>query len=169
MQLKNHKLITLTIAGLLTAICIIGQIVCSSLPNIQPTTTILMLTSIFISPVTSIEISCAVILINGIMFGFGIWIPFQIIGYVVCIMMIYWLNKRITFIKAMTVTAISAFVYGFITNLSMLFFIDTMQLIPCCIAAIPFDAYHCIGNIVFVSIFYYPFKYLSQKYQLRRI
>ena len=156
----NNKITiqNICIAALMIAICTIGRILCASLPNIQPMTAFIILSAIFFTPFVSIGICIGSILMTSILFGFGIWVPFQMVAYVViCLVCILFKSKCNHHIVVVIIGIAAAFIYGFITNLSMLFFVNSGFLLVW-VSGLMFDVYHAIGNVAFLFILYRPFK-----------
>lgn len=158
----NIKEITFT--GMMIAICIVLRYAIGllSLPNIQPLTAILILLSIFISCRVSILTGSCVMLITGMLLGFGIWIPLQMIGFAVVS-----IGSRLVKDKSAIVIiiwgAFASYIYGFIVTLSMLAYVPIEALIPTWISGITFDTFHALSTVVFLIVLYPIFQVLGTK------
>src|SRR5699024_1993579 len=89
--------------------------------------------------------------VSGLMTGFGIWTPFQMVAWTFVGFVSGFVprdRKGLLF----TWSIVSAFIYGFISSLSMLFFIPLSGFFMAYVTGLYFDAYHAIGNVVFLSV-----------------
>jgi len=159
--IMNKKILKeICLTGMLIALCTILRYVFSFLPNIQPITAIIILVSLFISRKISILTSMGLMIITGIILGFGIWIPLQILGYIIICLGTLLIIKR-NIILTLTWGIIGSYIYGFVVSLSMLPYIPNNTFISTWILGLPFDTYHAISTFIFILALYYPFKKVS--------
>lgn len=86
MQTKErYQLQRLTLLALLTAMCVVLRIFkIIDIPNVQPVTDIIMLTTLELGAGTGILLAILVMVISNIFLGFGIWTLSQIFAYAAC-------------------------------------------------------------------------------------
>lgn len=86
MQTKErYQLQRLTLLALLTAMCVVLRIFkIIDIPNVQPVTDIIMLTTLELGAGTGILLAILVMVISNIFLGFGIWTLPQIFAYAAC-------------------------------------------------------------------------------------
>ncbi len=71
----------LTLLALLAALAVVGRYAFQFLPNVQPITAIIILTGIFLGPVSSVILSVLVVFLSNMLLGMGIWTVWQIISW----------------------------------------------------------------------------------------
>ena len=126
-------------------------------PNIKPITAIVILSSIFIYIREGATIGALTMLLTGVLMGVGLWTPLQMLSYIIIAFGVKLLSKKNIYILV-AYGFISSFIYGFITNFSMLPYIENSSLIAVWISGIAFDLTHAISTSIFILILYSPFR-----------
>ncbi|MDL2310613.1 hypothetical protein LJC13_01380 [Peptostreptococcaceae bacterium OttesenSCG-928-C18] len=147
----------LAFLSLLAAATIVGRIFFIALPNVQPVTSIIIFSVIYLSLVDAILIDIVIILISNLYLGSGIWTIYQIISYAVIILIAFLLSKIKSFKESILLQGIfaflSGFIYGFVISVfSALLFSNVNNYWAYLIADVPFNLYHSMGNLVIYLI-----------------
>lgn len=159
----------LTLLALLAALAVVGRYAFQFLPNVQPITAIIILTGIFLGPLSSVILSLLVVFLSNMLLGMGIWTVWQIIswcliGLIAGTIGVIWKKVPILFIIFFSVFC--GYFYGFIISLTT--YQVTGHFWPYYIAGIPFDTAHAIGNGVFTILLYPLLQVLFQRYSKNR-
>ena len=126
----------LALLGVLTALCVVLRIFkIIPVPNVQPVTTIIMLTTLFVS--------------GGM--GFALAILTMIIST-----KWFWLQ--------LALVAFLGIEYGILVDLGMTIFGGLPAFIAYWAGSILFDTYHAIGNVVFYLLLYKPISLALQHF-----
>lgn len=157
--MKRTKEIALI--AMLVATCFVLRYVLSVFPNIKPITAIIILASVFLSIRIGAIVGALTMLTSGLLLGFGLWIPLQIIAYVIIAVGVKLLpNKSVILVTIYGFVA--PFIYGLITNLSMLPYIEKSSFIALWISGLGFDFLHSISTVAFILVLYLPFKNMAE-------
>jgi len=155
---RNVKLVALiaTIAGVAGLL----RLPFAALPNIQPTTVIVMISGYIFGPSAGFMIGAIAALVSNSFLGHGPWTPWQMLawglaGYTTGFF------KGSKVLDSPLVFALLAFVWGFLFDYIMnlwhwLFFVYPLTLktfIATYAASFYFDLMHAVGNFVFAYIF----------------
>ncbi|MFD1389418.1 ECF transporter S component [Oceanobacillus sp. FSL W7-1293] len=159
----------LTLLALLATLAVVGRYAFQFIPNVQPVTAIIILTGIFLGPMSAVILGILAVFLSNMLLGMGIWTVWQIIswciiGLIAGIMGITW--KRVPFIFIIIFSVVSGYFYGFIISLTT--YQVTGYFWPYYLAGLPFDTAHAIGNAVFVTLLYPLLHALLQRYAKNR-
>ena len=151
---KNRRL---TLIAMISTVAYVGRIMFSFIPNVQPTTTIIILVTIYIGTIDGLLVAIATMLMLNLYLGMGPWSVAQIFGFFMMVGMFYIIKKTNLSIKYYPVIAFfSGLFYGFVISLVQAPFFGWALFFPYWISGISFDVYHAIGNYVFFIILYKP-------------
>lgn len=151
----------LALLGVLTALCVVLRIFkIIPVPNVQPVTAIIMLTTLFVSGEMGFALAILTMIISNIFLGFGIWTIPQILAYGGCVLTIL-LFKKLTpltkwFWLQLALVAFLGIEYGILVDLGMTIFGGLPAFIAYWAGSILFDTYHAIGNVIFYLLLYKP-------------
>ncbi len=157
----------LTIISLLAALCVVGRISFQFLPNIQPVTTIIIITSAMLGVLPGICVAIISTYLTNLFLGMGIWTIWQIISWSVIAILAGLLGKIERNNKIIIFTTFSffaAYLYGLIVNIGSFTFAGNFFAYH--IAGLPFDTMHAIGNIAFMLLLY-PILVKLFQYQMK--
>lgn len=145
----------LTLISLLAAVCIVGRLAFQFLPNIQPVTTIIIISGAMLGVLPAICIAIITTYITNLFLGMGIWTIWQMIGWVVIgffagIIGKYTREKQMMYLTIFAFVA--AFIYGLIVNLGTFTFAGNF--IAYYLAGLSFDLIHAVGNVIFMLLLY---------------
>jgi energy-coupling factor transport system substrate-specific component len=142
---------------MLTAVNVASRVFLQFLPNVKPVTSIIILATIAFGLRFGIELSAATVLVSGVLLGFGTYIPFQILGWLVIAGVTALLDKLLSPGKVWPFALwafFSGFIYGFFVSLDKLF-ISPVYFVVYYLNGFPFDALHAIGNLAFFPVCYF--------------
>lgn len=145
----------IAIAGMMTALCIASRYALAPFPNVTAITAIIILL-VASSVKMGITVGVATMLITSLSFGFGPWTVLQILAYIVVAIGAKYVNK-------FAWAVLGCFMYGFITNFSMLPYIPVSALPATWVSGLPFDGLHALSTLTFVIVLYPVWKKYGEK------
>lgn len=139
------------------------------LPNVKPTTSLIILSSMYLGIISGTYIVAGIVFISGMLFGFGTFVPFQfaaweIIAIVAFIFKDFLKKHKIIFV---IYAMISGFFFGFVSSLDMLILYGRGAFITYYLNGLSFDLLHAIGNAVFSAILFVVFEHLHKQKMFR--
>ncbi|MGX7205197.1 hypothetical protein [Enterococcus pingfangensis] len=153
--------------ALLTAVCVIGRLMTSLIPNVQPITAILLIVTLNIGVVPALIIGSLSLIITNFYLGMGIWTIAQILAFAIIILLTGLLNKLPW--KSLLLEVVLGFVlsllYGLLVSAMLAPFFGIKQFWPYYLAGLSFDVMHGIGTVVFYVLLKKPLIKVFQRYQ----
>ncbi|WP_077621691.1 ECF transporter S component [Sediminibacillus massiliensis] len=156
----------LTLVSILAALAVVGRFAFQFLPNIQPVTTLIIISGFFLGPVAGILLAVLSTYLSNLFLGMGIWTVWQIIGWAFIGFlsgMIGKYFKNIPVILLSLFSIFSGYLYGLIISLTS--FTVSGKFLPYYLAGLPFDTYHAVGNGIFTFLLFPLFSKVFQRYQ----
>lgn len=155
--------------ALMTAACVVGRMLFTFLPNVQPMTAILLLLTLSLSLPEALLVATLSLVITNLFLGFGIWTVGQLLSYVV-ILLLFWLSSFIPVVGSKLwfqagVAGLMGFVYGFIYSVFNYFLLGMQVFWAYWISGLSFDALHAIGNLGFYLLLAPILRLLFQRYR----
>lgn len=147
----------IAIIGVLTAVNVTSRVWLHFLPNIKPVTSLIILVTIAFGLRFGMELSCTTVLVSGVIFGFGAYTPFQLLGWCMIVLFTQLLNKLFRHGNIVIFTAwavLCGYIYGFFVSLDKLF-ISVSYFWVYYLNGLLFDTFHAVGNLVFFPLCYY--------------
>ncbi|CCF13269.1 putative membrane protein [Brevibacillus laterosporus GI-9] len=146
----------ITLLAILAALSVAGRIALSSIPNVQPVTTFVILMTILMGLRYGLLLAIIVMILSNMVLGIGIWIIPQIIAYCI-IVVVTGIFIRPVFPKlSLFVMAIYAgftgMLYGFVNSLCQVPLYGSTYFLVYYLAGVPYDTMHAIGNFVFYVV-----------------
>lgn len=143
----------LTYLALLAAVTIIGRIFLQFIPNVQYVTTVIIFATIYLGFKEATLLNIVIMTVSNMFLGFGIWTVYQILSYMVIIIITSILKKEKSFREKITVQSVFCFVSGLIYGLIISIFSATMfsktsNFVAYYIAGLSFDLMHAVGNLI---------------------
>lgn len=140
---------------MLIALSVVGRIMFTFIPNVQPTTAIIIITSLFLGPIYGVVVAILSAILSNLVMGMGLWTFGQIIawgtiGLISGVMRKY--RDRLPVIVLAIYAVFCGFLYGFVISIPLYLF--SGKFLAYYIAGLPFDMSHAIGNGVFFLILY---------------
>lgn len=154
----------ITTLSMLVSLAVIGRIYFTFIPNVQPVTAIIIITSAIIGIRAGITVASLTIVVSNLYIGFGIWtipqvITFSIIALISGVIGKFFDYKSITWLSVFGL--ISGYLFGFIMSLYNYIIFGVFW--GYYLAGITFDTNHAIGNLFMVLILYKPLKKTFEK------
>lgn len=145
----------LTLIALLAALAVVGRYAFQFVPNIQPVTTIIILSAFFLGPVSGIILAFLTTYLSNLVMGMGLWTVWQIAAWSIIGIISGMLGK--IFQKnplpiLMVFSVFSGYFFGFVMSLAN--YIIAGKFLSYYLLGLPFDTYHAIGNAIFMVILF---------------
>ncbi|WP_010095959.1 ECF transporter S component [Ornithinibacillus scapharcae] len=156
----------ITLLAILATLAVVGRIAFASIPNVQPVTSVIIISGLFLGPVSGIMLALLVTFLSNMILGTGIWTVWQIISwaFIGCLAGIagrVW--KNIPFVVIIIMSLFSGYLYGFIISLTN-YQVTGHGFWAYYVVGLPYDTYHAVGNVIFMILFYPTISYLFKKY-----
>lgn len=156
------KAIHIATMGALSAILLVGQLGMSFLPNIEPVSTLIILYTLVYKKQV-FPIIYAFVLLEGIIFGFGIWWVSYLYIWSILALLVLALQKMDSAVRWAVVSASFGLAFGALTAIPYLISGGLYAAFTYWTNGIPFDILHCIGNFVLTLALYKPLLHLLQR------
>ncbi|WP_214824187.1 hypothetical protein [Exiguobacterium algae] len=137
----------------LLALAVLGRWVFMTIPNVQPTTAILMLTALYIGWTSAAILALFVPLLSGLLLGIGPFVLYQFLGWLLVVSLTYLLRPMLlrSSIPLLAVGLVGGFLYGWTVNVSFMEVIG-VDFIKLLLLSAPFDLAHGLSNVVFLFL-----------------
>ena len=150
--------------SMLASIAVIGRIYMTFIPNVQPMTTLIIITAVLMGRTNGVILATISIIISNLYLGFGTWTFPQIISFSLIALIagcFYRFKDKKYFIYILAVIGgFAGYFHGFI--MSIFDYIIFGNFWAYYLAGIPFDTYHAVGNIVITLILFQPIKLIFE-------
>ncbi|RFB17015.1 ECF transporter S component [Bacillus sp. HNG] len=151
----NLSVKNLTFLSMLIALSVVGRIMFTFLPNVQPTTAIIIIASLFLGPIYGVIVAVLSSVLSNLVMGMGLWTVGQIFAWGIIGLISGALRKyrdRIPVAVLVIYAVFCGFLYGLVISIPLYLF--SGKFFAYYIAGLPFDMSHAIGNGVFFLILY---------------
>jgi energy-coupling factor transport system substrate-specific component len=143
----------------LAALAIAGRVAFAAFPNVKPTTDIVIFAGYALGPAGGFAVGGLTALVSNIWFGQGPWTPWQMAGWGMCGLLGAALaigGRNVGRFTLAAVCGLAGLLYGALLNFSLMATyggdLSLEHFLVLESRAIPFDAAHAIGNIVFALV-----------------
>lgn len=143
----------LTTIAMLSCLSFVGRMAFSFLPNMQPTTVIIIIITMYFGLTDGLLVATLSMLMSNVYLGMGVWTIAQIASYsviVIAVGLLVKLNLPYRYFGAVSFT--SGLLYGLIISLVQAPFFGWVSFIPYYISGIPYDFSHAVGNLLFFIV-----------------
>ena len=148
--------------GMMIAIIEVCKVVMMHIPNIELTTFwIIMFTLYFGNKI--LYVVPAFILIEGCMFGFGMWWIMYLYLWPLLALVTWIFRKSDSIWTWATISGMFGLLFGFFGAFPYIVTSGVYGAFTWWIAGIPWDIVHCIGNIVLMVVLYHPIRYVMKQ------
>jgi Squalene-hopene cyclase C-terminal domain/Prenyltransferase and squalene oxidase repeat len=137
----------------LAALAIAGRIAFAALPNVKPTTDIVIFAGYALGPAPGFAVGGLSALVSNFWFGQGPWTPWQMVGWGMCGVLgagLAVVRPRAGRLTLAVVCALAGIAYGALLNFSLMATyggdLSWQRFLVLESRAVPFDAAHAIGN-----------------------
>ena len=168
MQIKSVNRIA--IIGILTALNVASRVYLTFLPNIQPATSIIILSVITFGFMFAIMLVISTVLVSGLVFGLGITAVMQILAWSAIVMFSVVISRHFSRYRLPTLTVwafLCGYIYGFIVSLDKLLISPTFFIVYYANGLV-FDTLHAIGNLIFFPLCYTVLLPIFRRYTGRK-
>jgi len=143
----------------LAALAIAGRIAFAAFPNVKPTTDIIVFAGYALGPAGGFAVGGLTALVSNFWFGQGPWTPWQMAGWGMCGLIGAALaigGRNVGRFTLAAVCGIAGVLYGALLNFSLMATyggdLSLEHFLVLESRAVPFDAAHAIGNVVFALV-----------------
>lgn len=160
----NHSGKTLHIVtmGILSAVLFAGKLGMSFLPNIEPVTTLIILYTLTYKRQV-FPIIYTYVLLEGIVFGFGIWWVSYLYIWCILALVVLALQKIDSAVLWAVISGAFGLSFGALCAIPYLISGGPGAAFSYWTNGIPYDILHCLGNFVLTLILYDPLKHLLKR------
>jgi Prenyltransferase and squalene oxidase repeat len=137
----------------LAALAVAGRLAFAALPNVKPTTDIVIFAGYALGPAPGFAVGGLAALVSNFWFGQGPWTPWQMAGWGMCGILgagLAVVRPRAGRITLAVVCALAGVAYGALLNFSLMATyggdLSVKHFLALEARAVPFDAAHAIGN-----------------------
>ena len=165
-QKQNNKITTrdITIMALAVAIIEVSKVALAQIPNVELTSFwVIMFTLYFGTRI--FYVIPVFVLIEGVMYGFGLWWIMYIYAWPLLAIAVLLLRKMNTAWDWAFVSGVFGLLFGFLCAIPYIFVSGPAGAVAWWIHGIPFDLIHGIVNFVIMLTLYKPMKIVMTKTQ----
>lgn len=154
---KNKKLTTKDVAfiGMAIAIIEVCKIALQGIPNVETTTFWIMMFTMVLGGKMLFVIP-AFILIEGCIYGFGLWWVMYIYAWPLLAFIAWLIRKNDSVLLYSIISALFGLFFGALCSIPYFFIGGFAMMFNWWIAGIPFDIMHGIGNFAIMFLLYKP-------------
>ncbi len=152
----------ITLIGLMIAIIEVSKVLMMNLPNIELTSFwIIMFTLYFGNKI--LYVIPAFILIEGAMFGVGMWWIMYLYAWPILALITWIFRKKDSVWIWAAISGIFGLMFGLLCSIPYIVLSGVYGAFASWIAGIPYDITHCVGNFVLMMILYHPIRNVMNK------
>lgn len=135
------------------ALAVIGRWLFVAIPNVQPSTALLMLTALYFGFTSAAMLALFMPILSGLLLGIGPFVLFQFSGWLLVVVIVVLLKPLLLHSRwLLAAVGIGAgFLFGWTANLSFAEVIGA-DFVKLLVLSLPFDVAHGIGNAVFLIL-----------------
>ena len=159
----SKKIIQIVTMGLLAAILLIGQVGMAFLPNIEPVSTLIILYTL-IHKKHTFYIIYTFVLLEGILYGFGVWWVSYLYIWSILALITLTLQKIDSALLWAVISGAFGLSFGALTAIPYLISGGPGAAFAYWTNGIPYDILHCCGNFVLTLILYKPLLPILKKF-----
>lgn len=154
---KNKTLFSIITVALISSICFVGRLAFSSLPNIQPVTTIVILVTLIFGFKYGLAVSITTMFISNLYLGMGPWTLAQFAAYagivIITALLTHFLTRASTLINALFCLLMGYF-FSFVISLVQAPFFGIKTFWVYYLQGLSFDTLHALGNFAFAIVLF---------------
>lgn len=140
----------ITLIAMLSTISIVGRVFMNPIPNVQPTTFIIIAVGFVFGPIYGLTVALLSTIISNMVLGMGLWTVGQVIAWGLIGLisgLIGQRYKKVHYIVLAIYFGFTAYLYGFIMSLWTLV-LHPITFWMYYISGLPFDTNHAVGNVI---------------------
>ena len=142
------------VLSILIAIASMGRVLFVGIPSVQPASFVIIMTGIYFGPKSGIVAGVLTAVLSNLFLGFGPWLPGQMAmwgGMGALAGMFSWVLKKHTLYRY-SFAFVWGFLFGWGMNAFMFRYFGSSSFFAACIASIPLDLSHALGNVAFLRL-----------------
>lgn len=159
---SSGKIYNLVTMAALSAILLVGQLGMSFLPNIEPVSTLIILYTLTYKKQV-FPMIYTFVLLEGIIFGFGIWWVSYLYIWSILALIVLLLRKMDSVLLWAVVSGAFGLLFGALCAIPYLISGGPYAAFSYWSAGIPYDVLHCAGNFVLTFVLYKPLSNLLRR------
>ena len=148
--------------GVMAAVLTVAKLALSFLPNIEPVSLLLILCALTIG-YRSLYVVSAFILIEGLLYGFGIWWIFYLYVWPLLVILTIRFRKQDSVLFWAIFSGIYGLLFGLLYAISFLFSGGPYMVFVKWISGIPFDIIHGISNFIICLVLMKPLRRVMKR------
>ena len=163
-QKQNNKITTrdITIMALAVAIIEVSKVALAQIPNVELTSFWVIMFTLYFGPRIFYVIP-VFILIEGVMYGFGLWWIMYLYAWPLLAIVALLLRKMNSAWDWSFVSGLFGLLFGLLCAIPYIFTSGFAGAIAWWIGGIPWDLVHGIANFAIMLVLYKPMKYVMSK------
>ena len=154
----------ITIMALMVAIIEVSKVALAQVPNVELTSFWIIMFTLYFGPRIFYVIP-VFILIEGLMYGFGLWWIMYLYAWPMLAIVVLLLRKMNTAWDWSFVSGLFGLLFGFLCAIPYIFTSGFAGAVAWWIAGIPWDLVHGIANFIIMLVLYKPIKLVMAKMQ----
>lgn len=158
----SGKTLHIVTMGILSAVLFAGKLGMSFLPNIEPVTTLIILYTLTYKKQV-FPIVYTYVLLEGIVFGFGIWWVSYLYIWSILALVVIALQKIDSAVLWAVISGAFGLSFGALCAIPYLISGGPGAAFSYWVEGIPFDILHCLGNFALTLVLYDPLKHLLKR------
>lgn len=158
-KLSARELAALSLIG---ALMVGSKELMAALPNVEPVTLFLICTTL-VYGLKALYPCCVFVLLEGLLYGFGLWFFSYLYIWPVLVFAVYFLRKNRFPVFWTVIAALYGLTFGPLTAIPYLFIGGWHMAFSYWVAGIPFDLMHFVGNALMAGLFCKPLTGLMEK------
>ena len=152
----------IAVIGLMVAIIEVCKVALAQIPNVELTSFWIIMFTLYFGPRIFYVIP-VFILIEGMMYGFGLWWIMYLYAWPLLAIVVLLLRKMNTAWDWSFVSGLFGLLFGFLCAIPYVFTSGLAGAVAWWIAGIPWDLVHGIVNFAIMLVLYKPMKYVMAK------
>ena len=163
-QKQNNKITTrdITIMALAVAIIEVSKVALAQIPNVELTSFWVIMFTLYFGPRIFYVIP-VFILIEGVMYGFGLWWIMYLYAWPLLAIVVLLLRKMNSAWDWSFVSGLFGLLFGLLCAIPYIFTSGFAGAIAWWVGGIPWDLVHGIANFAIMLVLYKPMKYVMSK------
>ena len=165
----------LALVAALVALAVVGRLAFAAIPNVKPTTDIVLLSGYVLGPVPGFAVGALTALVSNIFLGQGPWTPWQMASWAIVGIAgggLAWAlrGRPLGRIRLALVCGAAGFVFGALMDVYQWSFAATQTLdsyLAVSATSLPYNVAHAVGNVTFCLIFGPAFVRAVSRYRRR--
>ncbi|WLR53177.1 ECF transporter S component [Bacillus tianshenii] len=164
----------LVLIALLAAIAAVSRVPFAALPNVQPTSFVIMMTGLVFGAETGFIVGATAALVSNVFLGQGPWTPWQMFGWGLMGLMTG-LLKHSWLLKGQYGRMVYGFCWGFLFDwiMNMWFILGVMKdftwavVLSAFVTSFYFDLAHALSNVFFIAVFAVGWVKVLQRFKVK--